>query len=100
MNSLKNEFDDIMELFIGINYDMEKMRDAGYIEITDNLVILRDMLEKFQSRLSGPKTLPRAQPKQKTKPLPKVTPPKKVPAKKVPAKKQKSTSSESESGSN
>jgi len=93
MNSLRNEFDDIMELFIGINYDMEQMRDAGYVEITDNLVILRDMLEKFQGKLSDTKTVSR--PKQKTKPSPKVPAAKKTPAKKILAKKQSTSSSDS-----
>lgn len=88
MSSLRDDFEDIMELFIGINYDLEKMRDAGYIEITDNLVILRDMLGKFQDKLAGQKTLPRVKPKTKPKPLPK-PPPKTLPAsKKIAAPKK------------
>lgn len=104
MSSLRDDFEDIMELFIGINYDLEKMRDAGYIEITDNLVILRDMLGKFQDKLAGQKTLPRAKPKTKPKPLPKVPPASKknVGAKKAPARRSKidsESSDSSESGS-
>ena len=90
MNSLREDFDDIMELFIGINYDLEKMRAAGHIEITDNLVILRDMLGKFQSKLDGGK-------KQKPKPLPKTPAKKPAAAKKAPARKL--SNSDSESGS-
>lgn len=100
MNSLRDDLDDIMELFIGINYDLEKMRDAGYIEITDNLVILRDMLGKFQNKLASQKTLPRAGTKQKPKPLPKTPAAKKAPPTPKPKKSAaKRSAQESESSS-
>jgi len=92
MNSLLSEYEDIMEMFIGINYDVEELREAGHIELTDNLIILRGMLEQFKTKLAaGQKTPPRAQPKQK----PART--KKAPTKKVAQPKAKKASADSNS---